>query len=377
LLRLGLLLPASGDPVLFLAIHHIVADFGSLAVIARDLGALYARELGRPAPVLAPLDLRYTDYARWQEEWLAGPQGERLWAYWREVLGGEPPRLELPTDRPWPAVQTWAGGARGFALEAALMTDLQALARRHGATLFMGLLAAFEAVLARYTGQRDLLIGSPTAGRSSGPVSDLVGYFVNPVALRVLLPADPSFISLLDEVRRAVAGAFEHRDLPLAALAGRLQPQRDPSRPPLFDVVFTLQKAQGAGAGLGGFALGEAGARLALGDLEIESLALQPAGAPFSLDFMLAEVEDGLGALLRFNSDLFDGATMERLAGHYRTLLAGALADPLCPLSELPLLTAEESDQLLVEHKRKGPDWPADLLLHELFEAQAQRTPEA
>jgi amino acid adenylation domain-containing protein len=380
LLRLGLLRPVAADPVLFLAIHHIVCDFGSLAVIARDLGVFYSLETGRPTPAPAPLDLRYTDYARWQEEWLAGPQGERLWTYWREVLtagGSEPPWLDLVSDRPRPAVQTWSGDTRSFILDAALAAELQAFAHRHGATPYMVLLAGFEAVLARYTGQRDLLIGSPTTGRSSGPVSDLVGYFVNPVALRVLLPADPFFLSLLDEVRRVVAGAFEHRDLPLAALADRLQPQRDRSRPPLFDVLFTLQKAQGVGAGLGGFALGGAGAYLALGGIEIESLALQPAGAPFSLDFMLAEVEDGLGALLRFNSDLFDGATMERLAGHYRTLLAAALANPSTPLSELPLLTSAESRQLMVDWIHKGQHWPEDVLLHELFEDQARRTPDA
>ncbi len=380
LVRLGVLRPAAGEPVLFLALHHMVSDFGSLAVMARDLSVLYARETGRPAPPLAPLGLRYTDYVRWQEEWLAGPRGEGLWEYWREALapgGAEPPYLDLPADRPRPAVQTWDGGARVFRLGSELAADLQSLARRRGATLYMALLAAFEAVLARYTGQTDLVIGSPTTGRSAGAVADLVGYFVNPVALRVLLRGEPGFQDLLDEVRRVVVGAFQHQDFPFPLLAERLQPQRDRSRPPLLDVVFTFQKAHGAGAELGGFALGSAGARMPLGDVEIESLPLAPVAAPYSLDFMVAEVEAGLGALLRFNTALFDGATMERLAGHYQILLRGALADPAASLWDLPLLTAEETRHLLTAAGRDVAEWPDDVLLHEFFEAQARRTPDA
>jgi amino acid adenylation domain-containing protein len=379
LLRLGLLRPAVGEPVLFLAIHHIVCDFGSAAVIARDLGAFYALETGHPGPALAPLDRRFGDHVRWQVAWAASAQGERQWAYWREVLipgGCEPPWLELPADRPRPALQTWSGDARGFRWAAGQVAKLKELARRRGATLYMLLLAGFEAVLARYTGQRDLLIGSPTTGRFPA-LADLVGYFVNPVALRVVLPKEPSFTGVLDAVKRAVVGAFEHQDFPFTLLAERVQPQRDPSRSPLFDVLFTFQPARGAGAELGGFALGEAGTRLSLGDLAIESLALRPAGAPYSLDFMAAEVAEGLGVLLRFNCDLFDGATIERLAGHYRTLLAGALAAPEAQLSELPLLTAEESRQLLVEWARKGAAPAEDVLLHEFFAAQVRRTPEA
>ncbi len=380
LVRLGVLRFAGGDTLLFLAIHHIVADFGSLAVIARDLGALYALETGGPAPALAPLDLRYADFVRWQREQLAGPQGERLWDYWRETLapaGTEPLYLDLPSDRPRPAVQTWAGDGRVFRLDAALAAGLQTLARQRGATLYMALLAAFEAVLARYTGQSDLLIGSPTTGRSSGAVADLVGYFVNPVALRVAVPLEAGFQAVLDEVRRAVVGAFQHQDFPFALLAERLQPQRDPSRPPLFDVVFTFQKARGAGAELGGFALGEGGTRLPLGGVEVAALPLKPVAAPYSLDFMIAEVEDGLGALLRFNSGLFDGATIERLAGHYQTLLRGILDSPGTPVRDLPLLTGEETRQLLVEWRQPGPDWPKDVPLHGFFEAQARRTPDA
>ncbi len=377
LLRVGLVRDPEGE-ILFLAVHHLIADFASLAVMARDLGALYAHEVGRPAAVLPPLALRYTDWARWQAERLAGPWGESLWSWWRETLapgGTEPPRLDLPTDRPWPAVQTWAGDARSFQLDA-VTGEVNALAHRQGATPFMALLAAFEAVLARYTGQDDLLIGSPTAGRSAA-TAGMVGYFVNPVALRTDFGGGPSFTAALAEVRRVVLGAFEHQDLPFALLAERLQPRRDPSRSPLFDVVFAFERARGAGADLGGFALGMAGSRLALGGLELESLDLPPAGSPFALALVIAEIEGGLGASLRFNPDLFDAATVERLAGHYAALLAGALAAPGRLLSELPLLTAAEEWQVLGDWNRTAASYAWKVPVHRLVEERAAAAPGA
>ncbi|HEV2844687.1 MAG TPA: amino acid adenylation domain-containing protein, partial [Thermoanaerobaculia bacterium] len=376
LVRLGVLRCGGGESVLFLAIHHIVSDFWSLAVMARDLGALYTRETGRPAPVPPPLELRYTDWSRWRQERLAGPEGERLWEHWRRVLAGDPPRLELPTDRPWPAALTWAAGNRNFRLDGALTGDLQALARRRGGTLFMGLLAVFEALLARYTGQEEILLGTPTTGRAPA-VADLVGYFVNPVAVRTRLADDPSFLAVLDETRRAVVAAFEHQDHPFSLLAERLQPRRDPARPPLFDVLFAFEKARGTDAELGGFALGEAGARLRLGGLELESVALPPAGAPFALSFVLAETEGETGASLRFNAGLFDAATMDRLAGHYRTLLAGALAEPGLRLSELPLLTPEEEWQLLAEWNETAAGYSRDSAVHRLVGVWAATAPDA
>ncbi|HEX6902709.1 MAG TPA: amino acid adenylation domain-containing protein, partial [Thermoanaerobaculia bacterium] len=376
LVRLGALRRGPAETVLFLAIHHIVSDFWSLAVMARDLGALYARETGRPAAAPPSLALRYTDWSRWREERLAGPEGERLWEGWREVLAGDPPRLELPTDRPWPAAQTWEGDARNFRLDGAVTGDLQALARRRGATLFMGLLAAFEALLARYTGQGEILLGSPTAGRSSG-VADLVGYFVNPVAVRTRLADDPSFLDVLGETRRAVVAAFERQDYPFALLTERLQLRRDAARPPLFDVVFAFEKARGAEADLGGFALGEGGARLRLGGLELESLPLAPAGAPFALSLVLAETAGGIGAALRFNSGLFDAATMDRLAGHYQTLLAGGVTDPGRRLSEMPLLTAEEEWQLVAEWNETAGWYSREDPVHRLAAVWAEAAPDA
>src|SRR6185312_11535346 len=286
----------------------------------------------------------------------------------------EPARLDLPTDRPWPAVQTWSGDARFFHLDANVAADLGALAHCHGATPFMALLAAFEAVLARYTGQDDLLIGSPTAGRSAA-TAGLVGYFVNPVALRVDLGGDPGFTAVLGEVKRAVLGAFEHQDYSLALLAERLQGRRDPSRAPLFDVAFAFEKARGAGHELGAFALGMAGSRLNLGGLELESAELPPAGSPFALALVMAEIEGGLGASLRFNPDLFDGATIERLAGHYTTLLAAALADPRQRLSALPLLTSGEEREVLAERNQTSVAYAWKVPVHRLVEERASSAP--
>jgi len=378
LVRVGLL-RSGGETLLFLAVHHLVADFASLAVMARDLGALYAHETGRPVAALPSLALRYTDWSRWQEERLAGPWGESLWSWWQTNLspeGTEPPRLDLPTDRPWPAVQTWRGDARCFRLDAAVTADLGALAHGHGATPFMVLLAAFEAVLARYTGQDDLLLGSPTAGRSAA-IAEVVGYFVNPVALRVNLAGDPAFTGALSEVRRAVLGAFEHQDYPFALLAERLPARRDPSRSPLFDVAFAFEKARGAGHEMGGFALGMAGSRLSLGGLELESIELMPAGSPFALALVVAEIDGGLGASLRFNSDLFDAATIERLAGHYTTLLSAALAAPQCRLSALPLLTAGEEREVLAVWNQTSVPYAWKVPVHKLVEEWAASAPEA
>ncbi len=383
LVRLGLLRAAGEEPLLFLAVHHIVVDFWSLAVALRDLGALYARECGRAAPVLPPLPLRFADHVRRQEERLAGVEGERLWDYWRATLapgGAPPPRLELPADRPRPGVPSWGGGARGFRLGAVAAGELQALARRRGATPFMALLAVFESLLARTSSERELLIGSPAAGRADADLADLVGYFVNVVPLRVRIADDASFADLLGEVRRAAVGAFEHQDFPLALLAERLQPARDASRPPLFDVTFAFEKARRLGAELGGFALGEPGTRVPLGGLELESFALSPPGAPFALMLVMAEVDGGLGGSFRYATDLFDAATVARMAGHFQALLGAALAAPQRPLAELPLLAGAERQAVLYDWSDGGalPE-PArgGELLHRLVEAQAARTPHA
>ncbi len=391
LLRVGLLPDArpgaASAGLLFLAVHHIVADFWSLQVMVRDLGALYAQERREhPEPekaaaaVLPPLGLRYTDFARWQRRRLAGGEGERLWHHWREALGGAPPaRLALPVDRPWPRVQTWPGAAHELVLPEALTVGLESVARAGGATLFMVLLAGFQALLARTTGAATVAVGSPTHGRSGrggAALADLVGYFVNLVPLVAAVDGDTTFAGLVAAVRATALAAYEHQEMPLAVLAERLLPERDPARSPLFDVVFAFEKGRETRLDLGGFALGMPGSRLRLGEAVLSSVAFPPPGVPFALSLVAAELGRGLGASLRFNTDLFDRATVVRLAERFRRLLAAAAAAPGRRLSELPLLAPAERHQLLAGWNDTARDYPRDAGLAELFAAAAARAPE-
>jgi amino acid adenylation domain-containing protein len=379
LLRVRVFDRGDGEHALLLAVHHIAVDFASLAVVARDLGALIREAAGGPPAALPALPFGESDFIRWQEEMLAGPRGERLWSWWRDALAGLPD-LDLPTDRPRPPVQTYRGGARTMELPVDLADGARALAADRGATLFMVLLAAFQAQLSRTGGQEDLAVGSPSAGRAA-ELSGVVGYFVNPVTLRADLAGTPSFATLLDRTRRGVLGGLEHGDFPFALLAERLRPARDPARTPLFQVLFLLQRTRpGDEPGLAAFALSEAGGRIDLGGVELESLRLEERRAQFDLTLRVAEEASGrLHASLEFNADLFDATTAERMLGHFRTLLAGALEHPEQAVARLPLLTPAERGQALAASGAAVEEvgYRDDVLLHGLFEEQAERTPEA
>ena len=378
LFRVHLFSRSVGEHVLLLVAHHIIADFWSLALLARDLETLYTSERkGMPAS-LPPLARRYADYAHAQAGRLAGPAGERLWEYWRQQLAGELPALNLPTDRPRPPAQTYRGASQALALSAELTRDLKVLSRAQGVTLYTTLLAAFQTLLYRYTGQHDILVGSPTAGRSAAELADLVGYFVNPVVLRANLAGPPAFIELLNRTRQTVLAAFAHQDYPFSLLVERLQPERDPSRSPLFQVMFIWQQSPlSSHAGLAALALGEAGARLNLGGLSLEAVALEQRAAQFDLTLVMAELAGGLGVSLQYNRDLFDAATIARMLEHWRVLLEGIVAQPEQRLSDLPLLTQSERQQLLAAWNDTLTDYPREKCVHELFEAQAGRTPGA
>ena len=376
LLRVSLFTRSANEYILLLVVHHIVADFWSLSVLLQEMGRLYQAEKDGTTVALAPLVIQYTDYARASAEMLANAEGERLWAYWQKQLAGELPALNLPTDRPRPPVQTYRGASQPFKLNAELTEKLKALSRAHGATLYMTLLAAFQVLLYRYTGQEDLLVGSPTAGRSRTELSGLVGYFVNPVVCRANFSGNPSFKAFLNQVRSSVLDAFKHQDYPFALLVERLQPTRDLSISPLFQVMFVLQKAHLLHEeGLTAFALGETGARMNLGDLELESLGLEQRIAQFDLTLTMAEVESGIAASLEYSTDLFDASTIDRMVGHLQTLLEEIVANPEQPVSKLPLLTASEQHQL-VEWNKTQTNYPQDKCIHQLFESQVERTPD-
>ncbi|HKR10520.1 MAG TPA: AMP-binding protein, partial [Pyrinomonadaceae bacterium] len=375
---LNRLLNHSGqDQVLLLCLHHIIADQWSLAVLLDELGVLYEAECTRALVTLPDLRSQYADYARWQEKLLSGESGERLLSYWKKQLAGELPNLKLPTDRPYPPVQTYHGAAHLFRLNAELTRSLKEISCAREATLYMTLLAAFQVLLHGYTDQEDILIGSPTAGRSLAEFANVVGYFVNPLVIRAGLTGNSTFEAVLSRTRQTVLEAFEHQDYPFPLLTERLQPTRDASRSPIFQVMFSMQNTPlGSGGGLTALAVGEPGAKLQLGELHLESLPLEQQTAMFDITLRMAEVEGELLASLQYNTDLFDLATIARMAEHFQSLLEGIVSEPSRPLSELPLLTRAESRQL-AEWNKTDREYGQESLLHELFEQQVARTPEA
>ena len=364
--------------VLLLAAHHLAADFWSLAVAVRELGALYDRETGAGRAALPPVPRDYGDFVRWQRRLLAGPAGDRLWDFWRARLAGAPFVLELATDRPRPAAQSDRGGAVAEPLDRAAAAALRSLARGGGATVFAAALAGFAALLQRLTGQAEVVVGAPAAGRTGPEWSGVVGYFVNPLPLRLGVAPAASFAELLARTRRTATDALAHQDFPFAWLAERLQPQRDPSRSPIFQAMFQLQRSPLPGQeGLAALALGWPGARLDLGGLRGESLAVPVSTAQLDLSLGLGEVDGSPIAVLRFSADLFDPATARRMLGHYQALLAGAALAAGRPLADLPLLSAAEAWQLLGEWNDTGGADAAGDGLYPLFAAQAAATPDA
>ncbi|HEY0607826.1 MAG TPA: condensation domain-containing protein, partial [Herpetosiphonaceae bacterium] len=377
LLKIHLFRRAPREQVLLLVIHHIVADFWSLAVLMQELDLIYPAEQSSVKLALGPLTLGYADYVVQQQQELAGPAGDRLLAYWRQQLAGELPILNLPTDRPRPQLQTYRGATQPFQIDAALTQKLKDLSRTHDSTLYMLLLAAFQVLLHRYSGQTELLVGSPTTGRYSPQVAPLVGYFVNPVVIRGNLAGNPSFSAFLQQIRQTVLGALAHQGYPFPLLAQQLQPERDPGRSPLFQAMFILQKTHLAQASqINAFAVGESGVRLNIGGLSIEPVALEQQISQFDLTLTVAEVEDRLAGSLQYNSDLFDAATIARMAEHWQMLLEGIVEHCDQPVADLPLLTAAERDQLALWNST-ALDYDSQRCLHELFAEQAKQTPNA
>jgi amino acid adenylation domain-containing protein len=382
LLRVALFARSPVEHVVLLTVHHIVADFWSLEVLFSELAAIYRRHAAEnPADTPAlntPSRRQYKDYARWQQRMIASPEGARAWAYWRQQLAGELPELNLPTDRPRPSHPTFCGASTALRLSRELTARLKATGQSAGATLYMTLLAAFQVLLQRYTGQKELLVGSPFAGRSSPRWAGTVGYFVNPLVLRADLSGDPTFEQFLARTRRVVLDAFEHGDYPFALLVERLAPGRRADFAPLFRVMFVMQKALlAAHEQLAAFALGEAGARLELGDLAVESLKVVRRSSQHDLQLRVAELDGELNASLQYDPALFDASTAARLLQHFHTLLRSICDAPSQRISSLPLLTAAERHQIVTgwndAHTENGPGG----CLHVLVEAQAAHTPDA
>ncbi|MEW5927674.1 MAG: amino acid adenylation domain-containing protein [Gemmatimonadota bacterium] len=362
LFRGQLLVLGPGDHALFLTMHHVISDGWSIGVMIQELATLYeAFREGRPSP-LPELALQYPDYAAWQREYLSGAVLERQLGFWSETLRNAP-ALELRTDRPRPAVQTFRGESLWFTVPAAQTGALHELANRMGATLFMVGLAAFQALLARWSGQEDVVVGSPIANRTRREIEPLVGFFVNTLVLRGDLSGDPTFRELVARTREAALGAYAHQDLPFEKLVDEVQPERDLSRNPLFQVMFALQNAPGS-------------------ELELPGLRLAwepPKSGTSKFDVMLWAQERGgeLDACFEYNTDLFDAPTIHRMERHYRRVLDAVIADPDVRLSDLPLMDDEERELLAAWNETAETFDAAGETLHGLVEAQARRTPDA
>lgn len=364
-LRATLYTRAAADHVLLLTVHHIAFDLWSLVILLQELFLVYAADAAGMPPPLPRLEAQYGDYVQWQDSLLHGPRGDALWTYWRQCLAGDLPVMNLPTDRPHPPVQTFAGAVQAFRLEADLTARLKQLARGEGVTLFMVLMAAYQVLLHRYSGQDDLLVGTPMLGRSRPEHRGLIGYFANPVVVRSDLSGNPPFTTYLQQVRQAVIGAIEHQDFPFPLLVERLNLVRDPARSPLFQTLFVLGKSQI------GNDVQETGA------LPLEPLPLAQQAGQFELQMEIDEVGDALFGYLKYNTDLFDAATIDQMAGHFQRLVEGIVQDPACPIDTLPLLSAAERQRIMLAWNATETPYPLDRCLHEFIEDQVERTPDA
>jgi amino acid adenylation domain-containing protein len=361
LLRLHLLRLGLQEHLLLLNMHHIISDGWSMSLLVSELTTLYTTTQRKQAPQLPALPLQYADYALWQRQWLQGEVLQQQLAYWRGALAGQA-LLELPTDFPRPSRQSFRG-ARLFAqVSDEVAQALRALSLREGSTLFMTLLASFQVLLARYSGQSDISVGSPIANRRYTELQDVIGFFANTLVLRTNLAGEPGFVEVLRRVCEVCLGAYAHQDVPFEQVVEALEPVRDLSRSPLFQVFFALQNAP--------HELAE------LADMQMRNLDMERTVSKFDLTLTISETGQGLSCSLEYNTDLFEYETIERMLGHWQTLLAGIVREPQQSIWLLPLLTPPERAQLN-DWKRIYADFPRELCLPQLFEQQVQRTPEA
>ncbi len=380
--RVCLLTRPHGEQILFLAIHHIITDLWSMQLLLDELGRLYAAaQTGQIGQALPPLPVDYADYIRWQQNLLAGPRGNELWAYWQQQLAGDIPPLELPVDRPYPARQTFFGDNHLFTLDAELTRKLTRLAQQNGCTLYMLLLTLFQVLLHRHGGQDDIIVGSAAAGRSRAEFQGVLGYFVNLLPIRVQFSLShangPLLLDCLRQTRRRVLEGLEHQAFPFQWIVERLGLERSANRPPLAQVGFSLQKPHKL-PGSARFILNSPDARMNLSGLEIEAFPLEQRITQFELTLFFVESEGQLLGSLEYNTALFTPATIARLAGHYRNLAEAATRDPEARIGDLSLLDAAESARLSAWSQGEiGEPLPSVAGFQELWEHRVARAPDA
>jgi amino acid adenylation domain-containing protein len=362
LARARLLRLSETDHVLLVTLHHIISDGWSLGVLIRETAAFYQAFIAGAEARLPELPIQYADYARWQRDYLQGEALQRQLDYWTTQLRGKPTLLELPTDHPRPAIQSSRGATWSFDLPLPLSKSLARLSRQEGATLFMTLMAAFQTLLGRYSGQTSINVGTPIATRTRAELEGLIGFFAGTLVMRGELEGDPSFVELLSRARESALGAYAHQDLPFEQLVEALAPERDLSHTPLFQVMFVFDNAP-------------------LGEIKLPGLSLAPfqtdsGTARFDLTLVMTEAPDGLSGTFEYNTDLFEPATIERMAGHFQTLLESVVADPEQRLSQLPVMAEAERRQILVEWNQTTADFPSDRCFHHLFEERVAAQPD-
>ncbi|HEU4963753.1 MAG TPA: condensation domain-containing protein, partial [Bacilli bacterium] len=361
LIRARLLKLSEVEHILLLTQHHIVTDGWSLGVLITEMAAFYDAFVSGNRPQVPELSIQYADFALWQREWFQGEELRKQLDYWKGKLGGSLPVLQLPTDFPRPPMQTDNGARRKFLIPQALLDKLEQIGRQAGATLFMTLLTAFNTFLYRYTGQEDLLVGTPIAGRNRAQLEPLIGFFVNTLVMRSDLSGDPTFGELLARVKDTANEAYAHQDLPFETLVQEVQPARNASYSPIFQVMMTLNPPVPA---------------IELQGLTMRVLDMAGGTSKFDLLLELEEVEAGMTAVFEYNTDLYASTTIERMEQHFLNLLAAIAKHPEQKLWELSLLDEAEREQLLYGWNDTETAFPRDKVLHTLFEEQAARTPE-
>jgi len=363
LLRMKFLRLGPDDHILLMTMHHIIADLWSMSIVIGELVELYGTLTAGREPALPALAIQYADYSAWQRQRLEGESLAADLDFWKQALAGASPVLELPTDRPRPALQSGNGASAGFGVSQASMTALKTLAQHEGATPFMAMLAAFQVLLYRYSRQSDIVVGAPVANRERPELARVVGFFVNMLPLRTDLTGDPTFRELLTRVRQSALGAFAHQELPFERLVEELQPHRDLSRSPLFQVSFLYQNISMPDIDVAG--------------LRMEQIDVEASTARVDLELEVQESADGLRGSLHYSSDLFEADTVRRMSRQLELLVDNLVADPDQQIGLVPMLSPEQELRLRQEWNPPFHDWPGPLLAHQRFEQQARRSPDA